>query len=409
MKLTYRLFIGFIRFVLPILAFFSKKVKLFVEGRKLTFEKLKPLQGTEVIWFHVASLGEFEQARPIIEEVKELVPSYKILVTFFSPSGYEVRKDYHMADVVCYLPLDSKSNAVQFVKWVNPKLAIFVKYEFWPNLLFELKRNNSKTILVSGIFRENQIFFEWYGKLMRNALKSFDHFFVQNSESKELLKSLAFGNVTISGDTRFDRVYKILQQKKKLDFVDQFKSDQLTIVAGSTWKEDEALLIDYINTSDNCKFIIAPHTISKKSISDLKAMLSKRVILYSEREGRQLENYDVLIIDTIGILTNIYAYADAAYVGGGLKTGLHNILEPATFGIPVVIGHKYDKFKEAIDLVELKGCFSIKNQKEFDTIFDKLIQEETFRRSSGKIAGDYIQENYGATDKIIAYIKTMLN
>jgi len=409
MKLTYRLFIGFIRFVLPILALISKKVKLFVEGRKLTFDKLKPLQGADVIWFHVASLGEFEQARPIIEEVKELYPSYKILVTFFSPSGYEVRKDYHLADVVCYLPLDSKSNAVQFVKWVNPKLAIFVKYEFWPNLLFELKKNNCKTILVSGIFRENQIFFEWYGKLMRNALKSFDHFFVQNSESKELLKSLAFGNVTISGDTRFDRVYKILKQKKTLDFVDQFKNDQLTIVAGSTWKEDEVLLIDYINTSDNCKFIIAPHTISKKAISDLKAMLSKSVVLYSEREDRKLENYDVLLVDTIGILTKIYAYADVAYVGGGLKTGLHNILEPATFGIPVVIGHKYDKFKEAIDLLELKACFSIKNQKEFDSIFDKLIQDETFRKSSGKIAGDYIQENYGATDKIIAYIKTMLN
>lgn len=409
MKLTYRLLIGFVRLVLPLLGLFNTKIKLFVKGRKETFQKLMSLKDTDVIWFHVASLGEFEQARPIIEEVTEAFPNYKILVTFFSPSGYEVRKNYALADVVCYLPLDSKTNAVKFVNLVNPKLAIFVKYEFWPNMLFELHKNNCKTILVSGIFRENQIFFEWYGKLMRRALESFDHFFVQNSESKELLKSLAFGNVTISGDTRFDRVYKILQQQKSLDFVDEFKDRELTIVAGSTWREDETLLLNYIDNSEGVKFIIAPHNINKKSISDLKAMVSKRVVLYSEIEGKNLSEFDVLIIDTIGLLTKIYRYADIAYVGGGLKSGLHNILEPATFGVPVVIGNKYDKFREATDLVERKGCFSIQNQKEMDEIFDKLLTDETFRVTAGESARSYIQKNQGATEKIMDYINSILS
>lgn len=409
MKLTYRLLIGFVRLVLPLLGLFNTKIKLFVKGRKETFQKLMSLKDTDVIWFHVASLGEFEQARPITEKVTEAFPNYKILVTFFSPSGYEVRKNYSLADVVCYLPLDSKTNAVKFVNLVNPKLAIFVKYEFWPNMLFELHKNNCKTILVSGIFRENQIFFEWYGKLMRRALESFDHFFVQNSESKELLKSLAFGNVTISGDTRFDRVYKILKEKKSLDFIEEFQNNKLTIVAGSTWKEDESLLLKYIDKSEGIKFIIAPHNINEKSISDLKAMVSKRVVLYSEKKDKNLNKYDVLIIDTIGLLTKIYRYADIAYVGGGFKTGLHNVLEPATFGVPVVIGNKYDKFKEAKDLVELQACFSIQNQKEMDEIFDRLLTDETFRVSAGESAGTYIQKNQGATEKIMDYINTILS
>lgn len=409
MKLTYRLLIGFVRLVLPLLGLFNTKIKLFVKGRKETFQKLMSLKDTDVIWFHVASLGEFEQARPITEKVTEAFPNYKILVTFFSPSGYEVRKNYSLADVVCYLPLDSKTNAVKFVNLVNPKLAIFVKYEFWPNMLFELHKNNCKTILVSGIFRENQIFFEWYGKLLRRALESFDHFFVQNSESKELLKSLAFGNVTISGDTRFDRVYKILKEKKSLDFIEEFQNNKLTIVAGSTWKEDESLLLKYIDKSEGIKFIIAPHNINEKSISDLKAMVSKRVVLYSEKKDKNLNKYDVLIIDTIGLLTKIYRYADIAYVGGGFKTGLHNVLEPATFGVPVVIGNKYDKFKEAKDLVELQACFSIQNQKEMDEIFDRLLTDETFRVSAGESAGTYIQKNQGATEKIMDYINTILS
>lgn len=409
MKLSYRILIGFVRVLLPVLAIFSKKIKLFVEGRKQSFDKLKPLQGKEVVWFHVASLGEFEQARPIIEEVKNHYPNYKILVSFFSPSGYEVRKNYTLADVVCYLPLDSKSNAIRFVDSVNPKLAIFIKYEFWPNMLFALQKKKCTTILVSGIFRENQIFFEWYGKLMRRALDSFDHFFVQNSESKELLKSLAFGNVTISGDTRFDRVYKILKEKKSLDFIEEFQNNKLTIVAGSTWKEDESLLLKYIDKSEGIKFIIAPHNINEKSISDLKAMVSKRVVLYSEKEDKNLSEYEVLIIDTIGLLTKIYRYADIAYVGGGLKTGLHNVLEPATFGVPVVIGNKYDKFKEAKELVELQACFSIQNQKEMDEIFDKLLTDEIFRVTAGKSAGSYIQKNQGATEIIMNYINTILS
>ena len=408
MKLSYRIFVALVRIFLPVLALFSKKIKLFVEGRKHTLSKIQQLQKEDVIWFHVASLGEFEQARPIIEALKTSYSSYKILITFFSPSGYEVRKHYKLADVVTYLPIDSKSNAEQFVRIVNPKLAVFVKYEFWPNFLFQLHRNNCKTILVSGIFRENQIFFEWYGKLMRRALETFDHFFVQNSESKELLKSLAFGNVTISGDTRFDRVAKILEHNKRLDFIETFKNNQTTIVAGSTWKEDERLLVNYINKSNNCKFIIAPHNVNPKTIAALKSSIKKDVILYSEIDTVEVSKFQVLIIDTIGLLTKIYASADFAYVGGGLKTGLHNILEPATYGIPIVIGNKFDKFKEAADLVELKGCFSIANQKEFDSIFDKLIEDATFRQNAGAIAGNYIQDNKGATQKIMDYIKTVI-
>lgn len=406
MIFTYRIFIAFVRLVLPVVGLFNKKIKLFVKGRKETLSKIQQLKGENTIWFHVASLGEFEQARPIIEEVKRDHPKYKILITFFSPSGYEIRKDYALADVVCYLPLDSKSNAEQFVRIVNPKLAIFVKYEFWPNFLFALQKQHCKTILVSGIFRENQIFFEWYGKLMRKALQTFDHFFVQNSESKELLKSLAFGNVTISGDTRFDRVAKILDQNKSLDFLDQFKGDQLTVVAGSTWKEDENLLVPFINNSSNTKFIIAPHNIHKKAVDALKERITKSVVLFSELERKQVNQFDVLLLDTIGLLTKVYGYGDLAYVGGGLKTGLHNILEPATFGIPIVIGDKFDKFQEAVDLVKLGGCFSISNQKGLNGIFDKLLNNGTFRQSSGKIAADFIQENRGATQKIIEYINT---
>ncbi len=389
---------------------FNKKIKLFVDGRKEIFSKISSLKNKDTIWFHAASLGEFEQARPIIEEIKKKYPNYKILITFFSPSGYEIRKNYNLAEVVCYLPLDSKSNAKQFVKALNPKLAVFIKYEFWPNLLNELKKKNIPTILVSGILREKQIFFKFYGGFMRKSLHAFHHFFVQNTTSKKLLKNINYSNVTIAGDTRFDRVSKILEQDNSLDFIEDFKNNQYTIVAGSTWKEDEELLVNYINnqSSEKEKFIIAPHNIKSDAIVALQKSITKKTVLFSDNDGKNLAEYQVFIIDTIGILTKIYAAADVAYVGGGLKTGLHNILEPATFGIPVVIGNKYDKFKEAVDLVKIGGCISVSNQQEFTKVFINFKKDENFRKLTGTINKKYIQDNLGATKIIMNYLKTKL-
>ncbi|MDP4989377.1 MAG: 3-deoxy-D-manno-octulosonic acid transferase, partial [Polaribacter sp.] len=381
-----------------------------VDGRKQTFSKIASLKNQEIIWFHIASLGEFEQARPIIEELKSSLLEYKILVTFFSPSGYEIKKNYDLADVICYLPIDSKSNAQQFIGNLQIKFVIFIKYEFWPNFLFELKRNQIPTLLVSGIFRENQLFFKSYGKFMRDALQAFHHFFLQDETSKKLLESIDFKNNTVVGDTRFDRVSKIFQQDNSLDFISEFKNNQYIIVAGSTWKEDEEFLVNYINKKQfsNEKFIIAPHNINKEAIATLRKSIFKKTVLFSEKEGKNLADFDVFIIDTVGILTKIYAAAEVAYVGGGLKTGLHNILEPATFGIPVVIGNKFQKFKEAIDLVRLNGCISISNQSEFSTIFNKLKQDKDFRKVTGNINKKYIEEHLGATQKIMNYLKTKL-
>ena len=407
MHFFYNILVFKASFLLPFIAIFNKKIKLFVNGRKETFSKIASLKNQKTIWFHAASLGEFEQARPIIEELKKNYSEYKILVTFFSPSGYEIRKDYKFADVTCYLPLDSKANAKKFIEIVNPKMAIFIKYEFWPNLLNELKRKEIPTILVSGILRKKQIFFKFYGGFMRESLQAFHHFFVQDKNSKDLLKSINFKNVTVSGDTRFDRVSKILEQDNSLDFINEFKNNQYTIVAGSTWQEDEALLINYINnnTLKDQKFIIAPHNIKQEAILELKKTIKKKTVLFSAKAYKNLAEYQVFIIDTIGILTKVYAAADVAYVGGGLKTGLHNILEPATFGIPVVIGNKYNKFKEAVDLVKIGGCLSINNQEEFNKVFNQLKNDESFRNLTGIINKKYIEDNLGATNLIMNYLK----
>ena len=416
MKFLYNLAIFLTSILLPIVAIFSKKLKLFVEGRKQTFSKIETLKNKKVIWFHAASLGEFEQARPIIEQIKNKEKSYKIVVTFFSPSGYEIRKDYALADTVCYLPLDTKKNAKRFINKVNPKLAVFIKYEFWPNLLNELKNKEIPTILVSGILREKQLFFKSYGGFMRKSLDAFHHFFVQDVNSEKLLNSINFKNVTVAGDSRFDRVSKILKQDNHLDFISAFKDNKYTIVAGSTWQEDEELLVHYINNkaSENEKFIIAPHTIKSDSILALQKAINKKSILYSDvissSVGKflELKETQVFIIDTIGILTKIYAAADLAYVGGGLKTGLHNILEPATFGIPVMIGYKYEKFKEAVDLVNIGGCISIKNQQEFTENLEHLKNDANFRKLTGTINKKYIADNLGATKLIMNYINNHL-
>ena len=396
-------------FILKIYGLFNEKIKLFIKGRTETFGILSVLKKEDkVIWFHAASLGEFEQARPIIEEVKKSSPNHKIVVTFFSPSGYEIQKNYPLADIVCYLPFDTRGSVRKFVEIVHPEIAIIIKYEFWPNLLHQLKKNSIPTILVSGIFRKDQAFFKSSGKWMKKSLVAFDHFFVQNKTSKELLESIEFNNVSISGDTRFDRVGKILQQDNSLPFIEAFKNNQYTVVAGSTWQEDEELLVNYINNSTNEKFIIAPHTMKKKTIQELHESIQKKVLLFSNKEGKVMADFDVLIIDTIGLLTKIYSYADAVYVGGGFKTGLHNVLEPAVFGVPIVIGTQFSKFKEAVDLVEKKGCISVSDQEHFSSTFNQLKLDLDFRKETGDINSTYIKENIGATAQIMKYIHKQL-
>jgi len=409
MLLLYTILLYLASQILKLLALFSPKIKLFVEGRIPVFEtlasKIKPEDRT--IWFHAASLGEFEQGLPVMEKIKVQFPKHKIIVTFFSPSGYEVRKNNTIADVTVYLPLDTKSNAKQFLELVHPDLVFFIKYEYWPNYLNELKYLGIKTYLISGVFRENQAFFKWYGGFYRSALKTFNYFFVQNESSKKLLQSLGYQNVKISGDTRFDRVVSILERDNSLDFIENFKNKSTTVVIGSSWPKDESLLVDYINKSnEKVKFIIAPHNIKAKQIQELKNSITKKTILFSKKSTIDLMLYDVLIVDTIGILTKIYSYADIAYVGGGFgNPGVHNLLEPATFGIPIVIGPNYSHFAEAIALVHQEGCVSIKNQNELNDAFSNLITNDDIRHEKGHICATFVQMNKGATEIILNQIE----
>jgi 3-deoxy-D-manno-octulosonic-acid transferase len=394
--------------VVQLLALFNPKMKLFVDGRKDVFTKIKEKinLSDKTIWFHAASLGEYEQGLPVIEEIKIKYPTHKIVVTFFSPSGYEVRKNNTVADLTIYLPLDTKSNAKLFLELVHPDLVFFIKYEFWPNYLNELKKQHIKTYLISGIFRENQAFFKGYGGFYRAALKAFDFFFVQNESSKNLLQSIGFTNVKISGDTRFDRVVSILERDNSLDFIEQFKDQKTTIVIGSSWPKDEAILVDYINSApDDLKFIIAPHNIHQSEIGSLQSAIKKETLLFSEKENQNPANFQVFIIDTIGILTKIYSYADIAYVGGGFgNTGVHNILEPATFGVPIIIGPNYSHFAEVTALVHQGGCVSISNQKELNEALDNLISNEDIRHEKGHICETFVQMNKGATVTILKNI-----
>jgi 3-deoxy-D-manno-octulosonic-acid transferase len=408
MLFIYNLIVQIANFSLKIIALFSPKIKLFVDGRKPVFEilksKIKPNDKT--IWFHAASLGEYEQGLPVIEKIKERFPNHKIVISFFSPSGYEVRKNNTVADATVYLPLDTKKNAQQFLKLVHPEIVFFIKYEYWPNYLNELRNLETPTYLISGIFRENQMFFKWYGGFYRKALETFTYFFVQNESSKKLLLQLGKTNVAVSGDTRFDRVATILEKDNSLDFIEAFKNDTLTIVVGSSWPKDESLLVDYINqTSERVKFIIAPHNIKSEQILELKNAVSKKVVLFSEKETKNLADFDVFIIDTIGILTKIYSYADIAYVGGGFgNPGVHNILEPATFGVPIVIGPNFSHFAEATALVNMEGCISIANKNELSDAFSNLIRNDDIRHEKGHICSTFVQMNKGATAIILKHI-----
>ena len=408
MLFIYNILVLFASFLLKIVALFSLKMKLFVEGRKVVFpilqQKIKPTDKT--IWFHAASLGEYEQGLPVIEKIKEQFPLHKIVLTFFSPSGYEVRKNNTVADVTVYLPLDTKKNAYRFLEIIHPEMVFFIKYEYWPNYLNELKKRQIKTYLISGILRENQLFFKWYGGFYREALDCFTYFFVQNESSKKLLYSLGKTNVAVSGDTRFDRVASILEKDNTLDFIAQFKNNTLMVVAGSTWPKDENLLVDFINSNTlNVKFIIAPHNIKKEQIQALKNSITKKTVLFSEKEEKNLADFDVFIIDTIGILTKIYSYADIAYVGGGFgNPGVHNVLEPATFGVPILIGPNYSHFSEAIALVNMEACTTINNQQELNEAFENLIRNEDIHHEKGHMCSTFVQMNKGATQMIVSRI-----
>ena len=408
MLFIYNLLAVFSEFLLKIIALFNPKIKLFVDGQANSFGilKAKIKAYDKMIWFHAASLGEYEQGLPLMEKIRSKYPNHLIVLTFFSPSGYEVRKNNGVADVTVYLPLDTKSNVKQFMEIVRPEMAFFIKYEYWPNYLNALKISETPTYLVSGIFRENQAFFKWYGSFYRKGLDAFEHFFVQNSSSKELALTLGKSNVSVSGDTRFDRVAAILERDNGLDYISEFKNNTLTIVAGSSWPKDESLLVDFINsTSVPLKFIIAPHNIQPDQILELKNSITKKCVLFSENSSASLAEFDVFIIDVVGILTKIYSYADIAYVGGGFgNPGVHNILEPATFGVPIIIGPNFSHFAEATALVNMGGCVSISDKESLFDILEILINNEDIRNEKGHICSTFVEMNKGATAIVMNYI-----
>lgn len=391
-------------------AFFNEKLKKGVVGRRTTFKVLADQLHAQdkTIWFHCASLGEYEQGLPVFSELRKYYKSHKIVLSFFSPSGYEIRKKSPIADIVIYLPLDSKHNAKRFINALNPELTVFVKYDIWPNFLNALKQKQLRALLISATFRKNQPYFKFYGKPLKDALFAFEHIFTQDEASKTLLKSINYHTTTVSGDTRYDRVLNQLNINNTLSFINDFKNNQLCVVAGSTWPEGETLLINFINSeaSKNVKFIIAPHDIKPNRIKNLQTQLQSKSILFSEKTKIDTSKYQVFIIDTIGILSKIYSYADIAYVGGALgDTGLHNILEPAVFGVPVIIGNKHNKFPEAQALINNGGVYSIKDSKSFNKVLKTLITNNAVRTTSGLKNKAFILNNKGAVIKIIKTLR----
>lgn len=389
---------------------FQPKAKAFVKGRNNILENISDsLNGntSPIVWMHCASLGEFEQGRPIIEAIKNELPDYKIFLTFFSPSGFEIRKNYPQADYVFYLPLDTAGNAKKFVAAVKPALAIFIKYEFWHHYTEQLKLNNIPVISVSSKFRSSQTFFQSYGSFYRNILKNFTRFFVQNDESVQLLKRIGIENVIRAGDTRFDRVKKILSTNQPLPIAERFKNSQKVFVIGSCWTEDLDVLTPFINER-RLKFIIAPHEISESAISSVEKALEVKSVRYSVAEKQPVEDADVLIIDNIGMLSKLYRYGEFAYVGGAYGKGLHNILEAACYGVPILFGNKnYEKFQEAVDLINLGGAFAIRDYPDLKSKYEMLNVPESFLLAC-EVTRLYVEENLGATEKIMQYCRQIL-
>jgi 3-deoxy-D-manno-octulosonic-acid transferase len=405
MNALYDLSIFFYSILIRLTAPFNIKARQISKGRKQTFADLqaKIKHDRPIVWVHCASLGEFEQGRPIIEAIRQQHSDYRILLTFFSPSGYEIRKNYDLPDYICYLPADTKKNAQMLIELVRPEIVFFVKYEFWFHYIHELKKKNIPLYLVSAIFRENQLFFKntpW-GKWYRKMLFGFEQFFVQDDQSVILLHRVGIKNVTKAGDTRFDRVAEIARNGKTIPLVEKLKGNRLLVVAGSTWKPDEELLIQYIHSHPETKFIIAPHETKKANVERLISLLKTSVICYTEATEESVMNKQVMIVDTIGILSSIYKYADLSYIGGGFGVGIHNTLEASIFGMPIVFGPNYQKFNEAKTMVSLGIAFSINNFPSLNLIFDQLLSDSEKRNFITEECSNFINQNLGASQIIL--------
>ncbi len=407
MSLLYTVGIQFYGFLILISSLFNSKAKKWVQGRKdllinleIAFEE-KP----KCIWIHCASLGEFEQGRPLIEALKKEKPNYKILLTFFSPSGYEIRKNYSGADFVYYLPLDSPYNAKKFIEIINPEFAVFIKYEFWPHYISTLYKKNIPLYITSAIFRKDQVFFKPWGKWMQSTLKKIRHIFVQDEESVKLLQSIGVNQVSISGDTRFDRVSSVLESPNSIPLINEFKGIHPLFIAGSTWPDDERILIELINHSDSSKFIIAPHEINDKNINSFIQKLTKKALTLDNLTAENADDTQVLIINKIGILAHLYQYADMGYIGGGFGAGIHNTLEAAAFGMPLFFGPNYHRFKEAKDLVQLKAAFPIERKDELIKYYTSFITNEALLAETSAKSKHYVAKNIGATQIIINHIQ----
>lgn len=397
--------------MIQIISLFNPKAKLWLSGRKNILDKITTTLQNEnrpVIWFHCASLGEFEQGRPILDTIYQKYSEYAIVLTFFSPSGYEVRKNYKQADYIFYLPMDTVKNAKRFLAIVKPSIAVFVKYEFWLNYLNEITKQKIPAVLISAKFRYNQLFFKWYGRFYQKAIFAFEHIFVQDQTSYNLLKKINYPFVTVSGDTRFDRVVEIAKNPKEIPVLNQFTEEKFTIIAGSTWEKDEEIIANFFQKHQEKKLrlIIAPHEVYQKHLYQIKDLFKEPVLFYSQliKKSQQTVTSRIILIDKIGLLSSVYQYGTIAYVGGGFGKGIHNILEPATFGLPVVFGPNYHKFNEATELIRHKGGFSVKDKYEFDSCIERLFTNEKLLKDTGTNSKFFVRDNCGAKQKILAYI-----
>lgn len=409
MTLIYNIIISLYALSARIAANFNAKAKLWVVGRKGLFSRLEKsdIIGNSIIWVHCSSLGEFEQGRPIIEKLRVSFPDHKILLTFFSPSGYEVRKNYEGADYITYLPVDSKSNAHRFIDTVRPQLVIFIKYEFWFNYINELYNQKIPLLFASVIFRPSQHFFKPWGHWFARQLNKASYIFVQNNESLELLDRIRIYHADVSGDTRFDRVLQLPEEKVTFPIVEEFKGNSRLLIGGSTWASGEKILLEVLSKSENeFKLVIAPHMINNEHIEELLSRFKQYgPVLYSDGSTEKLPDSKVLIIDSIGFLSSIYRYAYIAYIGGGFGVGIHNLLEASTYGVPVIFGPNYQRFREAIDLKENGGGFPIENANQCFDVTTKLIVNKEFYDSSSTTAANYVANNAGATEMIIGKVK----
>lgn len=393
-----------------VLSLFNSKVRKMWRGERNAFSLLKRETDptASYIWVHAASLGEFEQGRPIIEKLREEHPAYKILLTFFSPSGYEVRKDYKGADIVCYLPLDTPINAIRFLRLIRPVMAFFIKYEFWYNYLHILRHRKVPVYSVSSIFRPDQVFFKWYAREYAKVLRCFTHFYVQNEESKRLLAKLGITEVTVTGDTRFDRVLQIKEKQKQLPIVEAFTQGAKTFVAGSSWQPDEEIFIPYFNEHKDWKLIIAPHVIDESHLAFIQGLSERRIVRYTQTTPEEAAAADCLIIDCFGLLSSIYHYGQVAYVGGGFGVGIHNVLEAAVWSMPVIFGPNNKHFQEALGLIRAEGGFEITSADDFKRLMDRFRTDDACLAGSGSKAGAFVKSCTGATDMILKEVGKLL-